>query len=59
MEIMIDKKDLEQAREFVESGALVSLMNEEGLSMGVMAIVLDSLFKGFDGLETRFNAEEV
>lgn len=59
MEIMINKKDLEQAREFVESGALVSLMNEEGLSMGAMAIVLDSLFKGFDGLEARFNAEEV
>ena len=57
MQIEISREDLINARDFVESGVLVSVMNDEGLSISSMSIILDTLFKGFDELEEKFNAE--
>ena len=57
MQIEISREDLINARDFVESGVLVSVMNNEGLSISSMSIILDTLFKGFDELEEKFNAE--
>lgn len=55
MQINVSREDLEKARDFVESGILVDVMNKEGLSISSMSIILDSLFKGFDELEVKFN----
>ena len=57
MQIEISREDLVKAREFVESGILVDAMNDEGLSISSMSIILDALFKGFDELEAKFDAE--
>ena len=57
MQIEISREDLVKAREFVESGVLVNAMNDEGLSISSMSIILNCLFEGFDSLEERFNAE--
>lgn len=57
MQIEISREDLIKAREFVESGVLIDVMNDEGLSISSMCIILDTLFKGFDELEAKFGAE--
>lgn len=51
----IDKEDLQQAEDFAKSGELVQLMNEEGLSFGAMALVLDAIFEKIDGVKEKFN----
>ena len=58
MHIMIDKKDLEQAFDFINSGGLVMMMNEQGLSIGAMSLILDSIFKGLSEVEKRFENED-
>lgn len=55
MQIEISREDLKRARDFVESGVLVDVMNEEGLSISSMSIILNSLFEGFDELEAKFS----
>ena len=57
MNIMIDKQDLDDADEFVQSGELVDLMNDWGLSVGSMAIILNCLFEGFDKIRTQMAKE--
>ena len=57
MQIFIDKQDLDDAEEFVQSGKLVDLMNNWGLSVNSMAIILNSLFDGFDTLRTQMAKE--
>ena len=57
MQILIDKQDLDDAEEFVQSGGLVDLMNDWGLSVNAMAIILNSLFEGFDTLRTQMAKE--
>ena len=57
MQILIDKQDLNDAEEFVQSGGLVDLMNDWGLSVNSMAIILNSLFEGFDTLRTQMAKE--
>ena len=57
MQIFINKADLAQAEEFVQSGGLVDLMNERGLSINSMAIILDLLFKGFEDLNRQLEGD--
>lgn len=57
MQIFINKEDLAKAEEFVQSGGLVDLMNEQGLSINSMAIILNLLFEGFDNLNTQLDKE--
>lgn len=53
----INKKDLQQAENFAKSGELVELMNEEGLSFGAMALVLDAIFEKIDEVKEKFDEE--
>ena len=57
MQILIDEQDLNEAEEFVKSGELVALMNDWGLSINSMGIILDALFNGFDNLREKFKEE--
>ena len=50
----IDRKDLQEADDFVHSGVLVKLMNAEGLSFGAMALILDAIFEKIDEVEEKF-----
>jgi hypothetical protein len=51
----IDKEDLQQAENFAKSSELVELMNEEGLSFGAMALVLDAIFEKIDEVKEKFD----
>ena len=51
----INKEDLQQAENFAKSGELVELMNEEGLSFGAMALVLDAIFEKIDEVKEKFD----
>ena len=53
----IDKQDLQQTEDFAKSGALVELMNEEGLSFGAMALILDAIFEKIDSVKEKFDEE--
>ena len=55
----IDKEDLQQAEDFAKSGELVELMNEEGLSFGAMALVLEAIFEKVDEVKEKFKDEEI
>ena len=55
----INKQDLQQAEDFAKSGNLVELMNEEGLSFGAMALVLDAIFEKIDSVKEKFEDEEI
>jgi hypothetical protein len=55
----IDKEDLQQAENFAKSSELVELMNEEGLSFGAMALVLDAIFEKIDSIKEKFEDEEI
>ena len=53
----INKEDLKQAEDFAKSSELVELMNEEGLSFGAMALVLDAIFEKVDDVKEKFDAK--
>lgn len=55
----INKQDLQQTEDFAKSGELVELMNEEGLSFGAMALVLDAIFEKIDAIKEKFEDEEI
>jgi hypothetical protein len=57
MHILIDEEDLNEAEEFVKSGELVTLMNDWGLSINSMGIILNTLFTGFDDLREKLKEE--
>ena len=57
MQIFIDKRDLNDAEEFIQSGELVELMNRWGLSVNSMAIILNCLFEGIDNLRIQMAKE--
>jgi hypothetical protein len=42
-DIMIDKKDIAAVRDYVENKGLVAHMNDAGLSIGAMALVLNAI----------------
>ena len=51
----IYKKDLQQADDFAKSSELVELMNEEGLSFGAMALILDAIFEKIDEVKEKLD----
>jgi hypothetical protein len=42
-DIMIDKKDIAAVRDYVENKGLVAHMNDAGLSIGAMALILNAI----------------
>ena len=42
-DIMIDKRDIAAVKDYVQNRGLVAHMNDAGLSIGAMAIVLNAI----------------
>ena len=42
-DIMIDKKDIAAVRDYIANKGLVAHMNDAGLSIGAMALVLEAI----------------
>ena len=57
MENEITKKELEEIEKYASSGELVKNMNDNGLSVSAMALILDTLFTKID--EIRNAMEEL
>lgn len=57
MEIEVTKKELEEIRKYASGGELVKNMNDNGLSVSAMALILDTLFTKID--EIRNAMEEL
>lgn len=51
MEIEATKKELEEIKKYASSGELVKNMNDNGLSVSAMALILDILFTKIDEIE--------
>ena len=57
-DIMIDKKDIAAVRDYVENKGLVAHMNDAGLSIGAMALVLNAIEQECDRILEEMNKEE-
>ena len=57
METEITKKELKEIIKYVSSGELVKNMNDNGLSVSAMAIIIDTLFTKID--EIKIAMEEL
>ena len=42
-DIMIDKKDIAAVRDYMQNKGLIAHMNDAGLSIGAMALVLNAI----------------
>ena len=51
-EISLDKDDIKEVREFIESDSFADLMNRKGLGFPAMAFVMQKLFNACDEAET-------
>lgn len=58
MKVEFDRKDFKTAQDFIHNGELVTLMNEQGLTFGAMAWILDTLFKAESEMEARLIESE-
>ena len=50
-DIMINKKDIAAVRDYIENKGLVAHMNDAGLGMGAMALVLNAILNECDRVE--------
>ena len=57
-EIMIDKKDIAAVRDYVENKGLVAHMNDAGLSIGAMALVLNAIDNECTRILIEMNGDE-
>lgn len=51
MTIKITKKELEEIVNYISGGELVKNMNDNGISVGGMAFILDTLFTKIDDIK--------
>lgn len=54
-DIMIDKKDIIAVRDYMENKGLVAHMNDAGLSIGAMALVLNAIENECDRILDEMN----
>lgn len=57
-DIMIDKKDIAAVKDYVQNKGLVAHMNDAGLSIGAMALVLNAVLSECDRIEKEMNGED-
>ena len=57
-DVVVDKNDLKQVDKFLESGILVREMNNAGLSIGAMALVLTAIEQECSRILDEMNKEE-
>ena len=50
-DVMISKKDIAAVRDYIENKGLVAHMNDAGLNMGAMALVLNAVLSECDRIE--------
>ena len=50
-DVMVTKKDIAAVRDYVENKGLVTHMNDAGLGMGAMALVLNAILNECDRIE--------
>ena len=55
---MIDKKDIAAVKDYIQNKGLVAHMNDAGLSIGAMAIVLNAIENECDRILDEINKEE-
>ncbi len=58
MIISIDTTTLDQVHEFINSGELVELMNQKGLSVDSMCFVLQAILTALDDAAQQLDGEE-
>jgi hypothetical protein len=49
--VMLNKKDVESVRDYMENKGLVSHMNNAGLTYGAMVLILEAIRKECDRIE--------
>lgn len=57
-DIMVDRKDIAAVRDYVESKGLVAHMNDAGLSMPSMALILNAILNECDKIEEELNKDK-
>lgn len=57
-DIMIDKKDIAVMRDYIQNKGLIAHMNNAGLSIGAMALVLNAIENDCDRILDEMNKEE-
>ena len=57
-DIMVDKKDITAVRDYVENKGLVAHMNDAGLSMPSMALILNAILNECDKIEEELNKDK-
>ena len=57
-DIMIDKKDIAAVKDYIQNKGLVAHMNDAGLSIGAMALVLNAIENECDRILEEINGEE-
>lgn len=56
-EMSIDKHDLERIEEFLDKSNLVQIMNDFGLEIQQMALILQSISNGISDAKAMFEGE--
>lgn len=59
MTIEITKKELEEIVNYISGGELVKNMIDNGVSVGCMAFILDTLFTKIDDIKREMEAANV
>ena len=57
-DVAINKKDIAAVRDYVENKGLVAHMNNAGLSIGAMALILTAIEKECSRILDEMNSEE-
>ena len=57
-DVMINKKDIAAVRDYIANKGLVAHMNDAGLSIGAMALVLQVIENECDRIEKEMNDEK-
>lgn len=59
MEMTITKQDIEQIIDFIERGSLVQLMNDRGMSISAMSLVLTAIDGACIEIMKKMDEEEL
>ena len=57
-DIIVNKKDIAAVKDYVQNKGLVAHMNDAGLSIGAMALVLNAIENECDRILEEMNDEE-
>lgn len=57
-DIMIDRKDIAAVKDYIQNKGLVAHMNDAGLSISAMALVLNAIENECDRILDEINKEE-